>query len=108
MRVLLLFLAFAGCHHQAPPPAPPPAPDPRVARRDDARLVLERFCGECHIGTLPTAKPRAISVFDLSEMEWAARMSPLQWKSALDRLDQNKEVSDDDRRRVRAYVEGGT
>src|SRR5262245_271341 len=110
MRVLLLLLALAGCHHPAPPPPPaaPPPLDPRIVRRDEARLVLERFCGECHIGTLPTALPKAIAVFDLSEMEFATRMTPDRWKSAMDRLVQKKEVSDEDRRRVRAYVEGGT
>jgi len=56
------------------------------ALRDDARIVLERHCGRCHVREYPTALPGALAVFDLRKPDWSARMSDAQLRSALWRL----------------------
>ncbi len=56
--------------------------------RDAARLVLEAHCGECHIGSYPTALPRALEVYDLAEPEWARRMTDAQLSELAQRIGQ--------------------
>jgi len=58
------------------------------ALREEARVVLEDNCGQCHVSTYPTALPRALAIFDLAETNWSARMSEAQLKSASFRLTQ--------------------
>jgi hypothetical protein len=79
---LLAVLSLAGCAR----PAPHHLVNVREVLRDDARLVLERHCGQCHIGAYPSALPRALAVFDLSQTEWSSKMSAAQLKNALARL----------------------
>jgi hypothetical protein len=79
---LLAVLSLAACAR----PAPHHLVSVREVLRDDARVVLERHCGQCHIGAYPSALPRALAIFDLSEMEWYGKMSAVQLKSALARL----------------------
>ena len=81
-RLVAALLLLGACAR----PVPHPIVTVRQVLRDDARLVLERHCGQCHIGAYPTALPRALAIFDLSETEWAARMSLAQLDSALQRL----------------------
>ena len=57
--------------------------------RDEARTVLETYCGNCHVGSYATALPKALSVYDLTEPDFAARLSPAQLSSALHRLEQD-------------------
>lgn len=54
--------------------------------RDEARLLLEEHCGECHIAGFPTAQPGALRVFDLMEVDWPARMTEAQLRNAAWRL----------------------
>jgi hypothetical protein len=56
--------------------------------REEARIVLEDNCGQCHQGTYPTALPRALAIFDLSDSDWSARMSKEQLRNASFRLTQ--------------------
>ncbi len=68
---------LGACAGSAPEPAAKRAPvDPLVLARDDARVVLERHCGRCHLPNEPTAIPGALAIFDLSEEEWAGRLEP--------------------------------
>jgi hypothetical protein len=53
---------------------------------DDARLVLEKHCGLCHLDDSPRADARALAVFDLRRPDWYASISPEQFKSARTRL----------------------
>lgn len=48
--------------------------------------MLERHCGICHIPTEPTANAGALGVYDLSELEWSARMTDEQLVDAADRF----------------------
>ena len=82
---LLLALLLAACSRteQAPAAAQAPAPqaqapEPRVVLREEARALVERHCGKCHVGTRPTARPAALAVFDLTEQDWSSRMSARQ------------------------------
>jgi hypothetical protein len=82
------------------------------ALRDDARLILERHCGQCHIREYPTALPGALAVYDLREPNWSARMTDAQLRNALWRLDEPlppdgrpSDVSPDERARFAAYVD---
>lgn len=72
----LFVAALAACAAGEPVEAPAKSPpvDPLVLARDDARVVLERHCGRCHLPNEPTAIGGALAIFDLSEEEWAARL----------------------------------
>jgi hypothetical protein len=78
----------------APAPAAAPAPeapkvaavDPREATRRAAHDVLAEHCGECHEGHRPTAKPKALAIFDLDQPDWPSRFDDHKYKSALGRL----------------------
>ena len=73
VRISSLSLLLAGLAGACGEPATAPADDAEHVRlRDDARLVLEAHCGQCHIGDYDTALPRALAVFDLGETEWSA------------------------------------
>ena len=62
------------------------AVDPRDATRRAAHDVLAEHCGECHEGHRPTAKPKALAIFDLDQPDWPARFDDHKYKSALGRL----------------------
>jgi hypothetical protein len=114
-RVSLALLALAllsqACG-RADAPHVERAAEARIALRDDARLVLEARCGQCHIGSYPTALPRALAVYDLEETEWSARMTPAQHREALRRIDlglgpegEDLGVTDEERARVHAFLD---
>ena len=54
--------------------------------RESARELLDANCGECHTRGLPTALPRALAVYDLTQLDWAHRMSDAQLREAERRL----------------------
>jgi len=97
-------------------PAAPPASalasalTEHVRLRDDARIVLERWCGQCHISAYDSALPRALAVFDLSEPEWSARMSTTQLEDARGRVRDRRgpegdlPITDDEIAIVERYV----
>ena len=86
--VLCAVVIAASCERRVEPAAHgEPATDRSVALLDDARLVLERNCGSCHIADYPTALPRALAVFDLRQQEWAARMSESKLRQLVPRLE---------------------
>jgi hypothetical protein len=75
----------------APAAAAPEAPvvaaaDPREATRRAAHDVLAEHCGECHESHRPTAKPKALAIFDLDQPDWPSRFDEHKFKSALGRL----------------------
>src|SRR5689334_18220488 len=65
-----------------PEPRPAPAPAPTASheelRRQVRRILLDRPCQACHLGTLKTAVPRALKVFDLVKEDWPATMKDRQ------------------------------
>jgi hypothetical protein len=62
------------------------AADPRDATRRAAHDVLAEHCGECHEGHRPTAKPKALAVFDLDQPDWPLRFDEHRYQAALRRL----------------------
>ena len=54
--------------------------------RESARELLDANCGECHTRGLPTALPRALAVYDLTELDWSHSMSDAQLREAERRL----------------------
>ena len=115
-RAVLASVAFLmACGHPSGDRAPTDveAPvDPHALQRDAARLVLERACGSCHISTEPTALPAALAVYDLTELDWSARMTDAQLLDAVQRMDAPlppdgapNGSTPEERETVRAFVE---
>ena len=77
--VVVLLVVAAGCREDTRRELQNPL-------RDEARTILETWCGNCHINSYPTALPKALAIYDLSEADFAARLSPAQLSSALHRL----------------------
>lgn len=113
--VVALALALAACGGEAgAEPLPAPEADPRapeIALRDRARLVLESRCGQCHIGAYDTALPRALAIFDLSEVEWDARLGSAQLDDLNVRMErglgpdgEDLGVTEEERRVIAEYV----
>jgi hypothetical protein len=110
----LSILLLGACNANTSPGSP--AVDAERNRlRDRARIVLEENCGSCHLPGLPTSRDAALAVYDLSELEWAARMSERQLKDAESRLASDlapsagdgtpMTVTDADRLEFKRYVE---
>jgi hypothetical protein len=108
----------AGCH---PAPSTGDREGPAVGTeaddlRESARAVLLRECGECHNRELDSAMPRALRVYDLTELDWSRRMTAEQLHDAESRLADDSvpvighdelrplRVSPDERERFHAYV----
>jgi hypothetical protein len=81
-----LAIARADTTVAADPRDTPVAADPRDATRRTAHDVLAEHCGECHEGHRPTAKPKALAVFDLDQPDWPMRFDEHRYQSALRRL----------------------
>ena len=94
------------------PALAPLGDDAHRRARDDARLVLERYCGTCHISAYDTAVPGALAVYDLLDEEWAARATDLQLRDIVFRLGEPLgpdaealEVQPEERATVERYVD---
>ena len=57
------------------------------ALRKEVREIIRPTCGSCHTSTIPTAKPKALAVFDLKNDDWSGRMTVSQLKGFDKRLD---------------------
>ena len=57
--------------------APPPVP---------VQAAFDQHCGACHRSDRPTAKPKALAIFDLTREGWLAGMTEPQVKSAIGRM----------------------
>jgi len=66
------------------------------------RELVQHNCGSCHDGSLATANPAALKVFDLREREWTARMSDEQVRKLLGRA---KRMSPEDQTLMSKFVE---
>lgn len=98
MNALLLSLALAAA--------------PYLELREEARAVLQAECGLCHIGTLKTAKPGALQVFDLTRGDFADGLTEVQMASVRYRLGSDlkesaepRKVSAEDQKRVAEFLE---
>jgi hypothetical protein len=57
-----------------------------IAVRDDAHRVMSARCGECHESHRPTAKPRALAIFDLDHPDWPTRFDDHLFEAGLMRF----------------------
>jgi hypothetical protein len=73
-------------------------PDEKLALlRAEVREVIRPSCGSCHTSSLPTAKPKAVAVFDLTRDDWSSSMTSEQLKSFAAR---SKDFREDARAKV--------
>jgi len=70
-------------------PASTPPASLAAANRwsEPTRKVLIEHCGQCHLGSLPTAIRRAMAIYDLSEARWDARLTPANFPGITRRVD---------------------
>ena len=81
--------------HAAAEPAPVVAAvDPRDRTRKAAHDVLAEMCGECHESHRPTAKPKALAIFDLDKPDWPSRFDDHKYQAALMRLSKSPTARD--------------
>jgi mono/diheme cytochrome c family protein len=86
------------------PASPPPAAGAHDLREQVRELAKPR-CGSCHQGSVSTAKPAALAVFDLDTADWSARMAPRQFDAFMGRM--KGKVEGADLQRVRDFVAAG-
>lgn len=90
---LLVVAALSASACRSASPSEQRDASPAFARADElresSRALLLRECGECHNGELDSALPRALRIYDLSELEWARHMTPEQLHDAEHRLEQD-------------------
>lgn len=96
MRTLFILLLLTSCAKHAVESDPQRGVQPSVAKerlnldglRESARETLDANCAECHTRGLPTALPRALRIFDLTEPDWSRRMSAARLREAARRLNE--------------------
>jgi cytochrome c553 len=98
----LLVLGWLGSSVAAPPY--PLVASQMAILRDGAREALRSSCGRCHDGTLRSAKPAALKIFDLHETDWSARMTDVQMGHMVGRFDGFK-MPQVNRDRVQAFLD---
>ena len=69
---------------------------------EPARSVLIEHCGQCHLGSLPTANRRAMAIYDLSEPRWDARLRPDNYPGITRRV--NRQATAEQRTVVEKYI----
>lgn len=69
----------------------------------EAREVLKKFCGECHIKSISKV-PRALNVYDLEEDVWYSRMSKSQLKGLKRRIRRAEKITKNEVNIVNACV----
>lgn len=79
-----------------------PPVDPHEAERERVRAILLHACGNCHLSAT-SIQPIALGVFDLGEVDFAARMTDAQLEGVPSRLD-GVELPPEDVAAVLAYV----
>jgi hypothetical protein len=90
----LLILLATSCARKSPESVEQPEPQASILTaadtfdflRESARETLDANCAECHTKGLPTALPRALRIFDLTEPDWSRHMSEAQLREAARRL----------------------
>jgi hypothetical protein len=99
-RTWLALLLCAGCHRSISSENP---------HREAARAVLEARCGKCHRSDSPDANPKALAVFTLNEIDFAARMNDTELKDTLGRftgeISNNEDIREDELRTIRAFID---
>lgn len=101
---VLVLACAAGVPRRAVPEPSLPAP-PTNPWSDPTRDLLALHCGRCHLGNLSTALPRALAVFDLTEVPWYGRLEAEQFDGILTRLRATGALDPEDEAAVVRFVE---
>jgi len=107
---LTLTLAGAACSPAERPVLTPlgaAAPAPLCAANpweSPARKVLDAHCGSCHRQDLPTARPAALAVFDLTRETWYDTIRPEQFEPLLMRIRGSADIEALERIDVERFV----
>ena len=80
------------------------APAGQIGLRESAREALKTSCGRCHDHAKPTAKPAALRIFDLAELDWSARVTDVQMDHMVGRFE-GFHMPEADRVTVRRYLD---
>jgi hypothetical protein len=80
------------------------APAGLIGLRESAREALKTSCGRCHDHVQPTAKPAALRIFDLAELDWSARVTDVQMDHMVGRFE-GFHMPQADRVTVRRYLD---
>src|SRR5262245_6780236 len=64
---------------------------------EPTRGLLAQHCGRCHLPNLPTSRPAALAVFDLSEEPWYGRLTAEQYGALTRRLSGMGSLPDSDK-----------
>jgi hypothetical protein len=75
-----------------------------VLASDRARDALVPACGSCHRSDLPTAKPAALAVFDLTKDSWWVTIEDEQYDGLLRRVKGSSDIADEDKAAVETFV----
>ena len=87
-----------------PPPSSPPPSTTAALAPAPAQAAFEHHCGECHRSDLPTAKPAALAIFDLTQGGWPTRMTEHQLEAATRRM-KGVKASDEERRAALSLID---
>jgi hypothetical protein len=75
VRAVLLMSTLLMMQDVRPTDRSMPSKRESMSLRDEVREIIRPRCGSCHTSTLPTAKPKAVAVFDLARDDWPRTMS---------------------------------
>ena len=103
-------IALAACakiEKEPEPIAAPAAPQPFAQSlpnpwSEPTRKVLIEHCGQCHLGSLPTANRRAMAIYDLSEEIWDARLKRENYPGITRRV--NRQATQEQKTVVEKYL----
>ena len=87
------------------PDAPPPLVSAALEWSEQARDALVPTCGTCHRSDLPTAKPGALAIFDLTKDVWWATLTEEHDAGLLRRVKGSSAIPDEDKHAVEAFLE---
>ncbi len=79
----LTFWSLNGIGSTPPHMQNPIEPYNHDLKREEARNLVKNQCGHCHTPNSPTAIPKALKVFSLSDANWTQHMSIRQLDRAL-------------------------
>ena len=103
----LAALATVGwaCLEPDPGPAAPAAAATALKWSEAARDALVPTCGTCHRSDLPTAKPGALAIFDLTKDMWWMTLTEDHDAGLLRRVKGSSDITDEDKHAVEAFLE---
>lgn len=109
VAVVALALAIAGCAAipstlEGYEAKPLPASELQAAR-DKVHGFAVTHCGQCHIASLPTARPAALRIYNLDAAEWSSTLTAGQLRNGFPRR-LNAQLDEDGKRVLRTFIEG--